>query len=223
MIKKLDAFIINNKDLNETDTILTILTEDGIKDVYGRGYRNIKNKYHALVNRGIHVTIYGYDKKNFFAIKDFDILKFSNIITDDYQLYLEYIKIIKLILSTKELHDKTSLLLFEYTIDNLEEIPAQYLFDFWKIFLLKKENFILDFSCCQKCGNVDQIITINSYEGGLICQRCYNGEKVMKFDEIKALKLLFNSDLNKLYYIKYSQNVSKFLSEILQQNSGIYL
>lgn len=220
-MKDLEAYIIKVTSLKDNDVILTLLTDEGVKDVYGRGYNSVKNKFHILVNTGMKVKVTGVSKKKYFQIYDYQLLTLNDFITKDYDLFIKYTSIIKVILQTKDMHDRTSYMLLEYTIDHLEEFNSNLLIDLWSIYFLKRENIIFEFKHCVKCGKVHNIVTISLNQGGLVCDKCYEKEKILDIKSIRDIKAFQNGNITYLVENGYSLSVSQFFKEALEYYVGI--
>lgn len=217
---ELEAYVINTKALSKADVLVTILTPKGLFTIYGRGYNSPKHRFHILVNRGIKVKVYGEKRGNYFRLSDCDLISSDTILTLDIELFEQYTKIVKLVMYIEHLLDETSFALFDFCVTELENYNDQLLIDLWKVFVLKKENVTLNFAECVKCSRSDNIKTISLNGGGLICVDCYTREPLMEVEDIKMLNALYNT---KLSVVKqgYSQNVSTFLTELIDQNIGL--
>ncbi len=217
---KLEAYVLNTQALTKSDVLITVLTKQGIFTIYGRGYLSLKHKFHVLTNRSLKVNLYGNIKGSKFIVNDYDLLSTKTIVTLDIELFEVYIKIVKLVMYIEKIIDETAFLLFDFTVSEIETYNPQVLIDLWKVYILKKENVILEFSKCIKCNREDNIVTISLNDGGLICNKCYNNEKIINEQDIKMLNGLYQG---KLSYIKkgYNQQVSVFLTELAFQNLGL--
>lgn len=216
----LDAYVLNTKQLTKSDVLITILTPKGLFTIYGRGFASLKHKFHILVNRGIKVKVYGEKKGNYFRLSDCDLISSDTILTLDIELFEQYIKIVKLVMYIEHLLDEVSFALFDFCVTELENYDVNLLIDLWKIFILKKENVVLNFESCTKCGKTHSFKTLSISSGGLICVDCYTREPLVKVEDIKMINALYNT---KLSFVKagYNLEVSRFLSELIDQNIGL--
>ncbi len=215
-----EAYVLNTKPLTKSDVLITILGPKGIYTIYGRGYMSLKHKFHILVNRGIKVKVYGNLKGNYFRLSDVDLLSTDTILTLDIDKFEMYIKIVKLTMYIEHLLDETSFALFEFCLSGLDDYDLSLLIDLWKVFVLKKENVILNFSTCVKCGNDHNFKTLSLNEGGLICINCYQNEPILKLEDIKILNAFYNTKIS-LLKLGYNREVSIFLTELVEQNIGL--
>lgn len=217
---ELEAYVINTKALSKSDVLITVITPKGLYTIFGRGYMNLKHRFHILVNRGIKVKIYGQLKGNYFRLTDCDLISTDTILTLDIELFEMYVKIVKLVIYIEQLLDEASFALFDFCVSELENYDIQLLIDLWKLFVLKKENVILDLKQCVKCRASSNFKTLSLNDGGLICVNCYSNQPMIAVEDIKAINAFYNTKLNTLKQ-GYNQQVSIFLSELVEQNVGL--
>lgn len=217
---ELEAYVLNTKQLTKSDVLITILTPKGLFTIYGRGFASLKHKFHVLINRGIKVKVYGEKKGNYFRLSDYDLLSTDTILTLDIELFEQYIKIVKLVLYIEHLLDEVSFALFDFCVTELENYDLNLLIDLWKVFVLKKENVTLEFNHCVKCGKTNNFKTLSIYNGGLICVQCYKHEPLVNVEDIRMLNALYNTKLS-VVRNGYSDQVSIFLTELIDQNIGL--
>lgn len=219
---ELIGYVINTKPLAKSDVLITLLTPKGLFTVYGRGYMSPKHRFHILINRGIKVKVYGTVKGNYFRLSDCDLISSDAILTLDIELFEAYTKIVKLVMYIEHLLDETSFALFDFCVTELENYDVQLLIDLWKIFVLKKENIILEFTKCVLCHEQSNIKTLSLSDGGLICANCYRNQPILSVEDIKVINAFYNTKLSILKQ-GYSSNVSKFLTELTNQNVGLQI
>lgn len=217
---ELEAYVLNTKALTKADVLVTVLTPSGLYRIYGRGYNSLKNKFHILVNRGIKVKLYGEKKGNYLRISDCDLVSTSEILTLDIELFEAYVRIVKLVLYIEHLLDEVSFTLFDFCITELENYDLRLLIDLWKIYLLKRENIILNFQTCGKCHKSENFKTFSLSEGALVCTDCYSNEPILRVEDIRMLNALYHTRL-KVVRRGYSQQVSVFLSELVEESIGL--
>lgn len=217
---ELEAYVINTKPLSKSDVLITVITPKGLFTIFGRGYMSLKHKFHILINRGIKVKIYGNKKGNYFRLTDCDLISTDTILTLDIELFEAYVRIVKLVIYIEHLLDETSFALFDFCVSELENYDIKLLVDLWKIFVLKRENVILNFQSCVSCGRDHSFKTLSLNEGGLICSNCYTHQPLISIEDIKILNAFYNTKLQTLKQ-GYSPNVSIFLSELVDQNVGL--
>lgn len=217
---ELEAYVINTKPLTKSDVLITVLTPKGLFNIYGRGYLSLKHKYHILVNRGIKIKLYGNVKGNYFRVSDYDLMSTDTILTLDIELFEMYTRVVKLVMYIDHLLDDVSFALFDFCVTELENYNINLLIDLWKVFVLKKENVILNFTTCMKCGRQNDFKTLSLQEGGLICVSCYTNQKILSIEDIKILNAFYNTKLS-ILKMGYNREVSIFLTELVEQNIGL--
>ncbi len=217
---QLEAYVLNTKTLSKNDVMITLISTNGIITIFGRGYLNLKHKFHVMINRGLKVKIYGVQKKTYFQLYDYDLLSNNLVVTLDVDKYEQYVKIIKLVLYIEHLLDDVAFTLFDFCVTEIENYNTQLLIDLWKVYILKKENVFLNFTKCVKCGRDNNFITLSLTDGGLICSNCYTNQVILSIEDIKALNAFYQTKIN-LLKCGYNKNVSVFLTELIEHNIGL--
>lgn len=218
---EMEAYVINTKELSKSDVIITIISPFGINVIFGRGYLNIKHKFHVLVNRGIKVRLFGEFKGDYFRLSDFDLISSENILTLDIDRFEKYVQIVKLVKYLDKRINATGFALFDFCISELETYPMQLLIDLWKVYVLKLENIFLEFTKCVNCDQqYSNYITLSLTDGGLICRNCFQGQQLISQEDIRTINAFYQS---KLSFLKrgYSPIVSQILSELVDGYVGL--
>lgn len=215
------SYIVNTKELTKSDVLITFVSPLGVNVIYGKGYLNIKHKYHVLVNRGIKVKLLGELKGNYFRVRDFDLLSTTNILSLDIHRFERYTQIVKLVMYLDQRINEVGFALFDFCITELENYPVQLLIDLWKVYVLKQENIYLNMTSCAICNKAyERYITLSINDGGLVCHNCYSNQVVISYEDIRAINGFYHSKISFLKH-GYSPNVSKILSEIVDQYVGL--
>ncbi len=80
---------------------------------------------------------------------------------------------------------------------------------------------------CISCGTQNNIVTISSYKGGLLCKDCISNEKIYNIKTIKLIRMFYYVDLNKITKLDISPNIKKelnlFINDYYDRYSGLYL
>ncbi|MFV0288604.1 MAG: DNA repair protein RecO [Mycoplasmatales bacterium] len=220
-LKTLEGYLINCKPYKESDTILTILTNKGLKTIFGRSYRSPKSKYHVLNNLFLKVKIIGEDAKNF-KLKDYDILDYSLVNNFTYDEVKKLSKIINLI-KVNEKNNEKIYQYFDYILQNIQDDKNNNYLTWFIVKLLEENQINIEFKKCINCGKKEDIITLSLYSGGLICKNCLNHEKIKKIEEIKQINLIFNGKIKDVEKMLIKQNIKIEIEELLNESLGLYI
>ena len=80
---------------------------------------------------------------------------------------------------------------------------------------------------CVNCGDKKSIVTISSYAGGYLCDKCLKNEKIVSEKTIKLIRLLYFVDIEKIDNIDIKKDVetevSNFIDDYYDRYTGLYL
>lgn len=219
---KIEGYVVKTKKYKDKDVLLTIISSTGIKTIYGRGYKNIRSKYHALNNFLIKVEILGLDKK-YFKVQDYDILNYFD--PTKYKLEsLEYIyKIVGMILRGYNLkYTKQFYELLDGILKNYNDKTAKMAYYYVMCQVLRLNNININFKTCNICFKDSNIKTLSLMDGGLICSDCYMGQKQIKASDIKTLNYYLNTTFENSLKYQMSDNIAMEIKDLMLESLGIY-
>ena len=80
---------------------------------------------------------------------------------------------------------------------------------------------------CALCGNKHGIVTLSSYKGGYICDKCYTNEKMVSEKTIKLIRMFYYVDISKITKLdissKSKNEINIFLDDYYSRYTGLYL
>lgn len=216
----LDGYVLNVIPQKENDLIVNILTEDGLKSVYGRGYAKPKSKYYILNNRFIKVKITGIDNK-FFKLQDVKVLSFPNTKDLTISKYTEISKLISFFINTKEYQGEATYLLFNHLMEDIGILDVNHFADFFLVNTLNNlgGKYALDY--CVKCQSRQNLVGFNFMEGGCVCHNCQTYEPSLTLEQFKAIYALFNLNINHYLHIKQQKFIQEELINLYEDAYGI--
>ena len=231
MISKFEGIIINETPYGDTSKIINIFTkEHGVIGVMCQGVKSLKN---PLRTKTLKYT-YGYfhlkyNENKLSKLIDVDIINNLNEIKNDIILisYLSYIteltnKVIK------QNEDKNIFNIFISTILKLNEKQNPLILT--NILEIKYLDYLgvgLNLNSCIKCGNKTNIVTLDPDEGGYICKKCYQNEKILNPKSVKLIRMYYLIDINSISNINISKEITDeinyFLDKYYERYTGLYL
>lgn len=237
MIIKTKGIIISETNYSETSKILNILTEDyGKIGVISKGSRKMKSPLRSVSQKLIYGEfILKYNEKGLSNLIEVNVLNsFKNIITNfknaSYSFYL--IDLINQVLNDSHLIEKNNKNLFILLESALLKInnglDSSLIVNIVELQLLKYLGVSLELNHCINCGSKEDIITISLNEGGILCNKCYQGVSKLSLKTIKLIRLMYYVELEKLDNIKINDNnlikeINQFIKEYYTEYTGIYL
>ncbi|MGL4589042.1 MAG: DNA repair protein RecO [Mycoplasmatales bacterium] len=217
------AYVLKTTNYQEADLIINLLTETGIKTIYGRGYRKPKSNYHALNNRFIKLLINGIEKNKYFQLTDVKVLNYQLAQKLEFETYEKILQIADLILKGNNQNFEVTFKLFEYTIKEITVENTSQILNVWIIYLLKSEGLILNFENCFKCRTTSNLITFDLDNLSLICTNCRTSQYIFEKKAIINLKLLFDGQLSLIKTMKENKLINQACLYLLEENLGITL
>lgn len=231
MIKKIEGIIISTVDYKESSKIINILTSnEGIIGVIAKGCKNIKSRISATSSVLTYGTFYlKFNKGNMALLCEVDVIdKFKNIRKDliktNYSIFL-------LELSSQVYRHDTSKKIYDLLISGLKKInegyDAQIITNIIELKLLEYLGIKPELCYCVNCKSSNDIITISSYKGGLLCKNCISNEVIVHLSTIKIIRMLYYVDISKIARIDINKEVKReignFIDDYYDRYSGLYL
>lgn len=231
-ILSIDGIIISDTNYSESSKILNVLTKDlGIIGVMSKGCRNIKNKLRSVSQKMIYGTFHIYYKdEGLSTLISVDIKNsFSNILSDltkiSYAAYiLDLVRQVE-----KEINDEN---IFIYCIDSLEKMNDGFdplvLTNIMELKMLDYLGVRPSLDECSVCGDKDNIITISSYLGGLVCKDCVLDDLfIFNPKTIKLIRALYYVEIKKISKLDISyeikEEINNFIKDYYDRYTGLYL
>ena len=125
----------------------------------------------------------------------------------------------------------TSDFLFSYLLNSLEKINnglnPKIITSIVELKLLDNLGVTPNLDSCVNCGDKKSIVTISSYAGGYLCEKCLKNEKIVSEKTIKLIRLLYFVDIEKIDNIDIKKEVetevSNFIDDYYERYTGLYL
>lgn len=224
MLSNDEGYIIGVRKYKEKDSIIDVLTKNGVVTIFGKSYRNPKSKYHILNNVFLKIKMLGESKSTYF-LKEYDILNYRYVNCfnlEDIQIISQVVKLVK----KNENNDNEIYEMFEFMLENIKKhniihTKNNYIYYFiCKILIKNKVN--LNFNSCVRCNSKIEFKTFTIHEGGLICNKCYLGEAIKTVDDIKVIKSLFYGNIKDIEKIEISKEIKGEVEYLLNESLGLY-
>lgn len=220
---KITGIVLGAKDFKDSDKLIDVFSlELGKITMQLRGVKksNAKLKYAALPF--CFATYFAVRKNGFFIVSQVDVIDTFFDLTKDY----DKLKRATLVLKVCEQLSKEGYVaenLFIHAINTLKSIAYEDM-DLLVItkFLLKVVSdfgYGLQFNKCNNCNCLFQgSICLNIESGGVVCGSCaeYHSVAISK-QEFVSLKIIYNTDFDKLHTIKFGDDVLKNLVFVLMK------
>lgn len=231
MIKKVEGIIIKEIDYRETSKIVNIFTDEyGIIGVLCKGAKRLKSPFSNTTTKLTYGIFHlNYRENSLSTLIEVDIIDNLKVIKKDLTK-ISYASFITDLVEQVYKHENNE---FIYTLYKQSLLKINEGYD-EKIITNILELKLLDYlgirpviDKCAVCGNVANIITISSYKGGYICQKCLKNEKIVSTKTIKLIRMLYYVDISKITKTDISEQVKQelnsFIDEYYDRYAGLYL
>ncbi|MBR3199078.1 MAG: DNA repair protein RecO [Bacilli bacterium] len=230
-ITEVEGIIVSETSYGETSKIINVITkEKGLIGIMAKGCKNIKSPLRSVTSKLTYGTFIIYYKEGKLStLKEVSIINsFKNLKKDISSIsYAAYI----LELSEGVIKQSKNTKIFELLVEALTKIDEG--FDplvIMNILELKYLDFlgvmpVLD--GCSMCGSKHGIVTLSSYRGGYVCDKCYTNEKMVSEKTIKLIRMFYYVDISKISKLDISREskneINLFLDDYYSRYTGLYL
>ena len=230
-IEEVEGIIASETNYGETSKIINVITkEKGLIGIMAKGCKSIKSPLRSVTSKLTYGTFIIYYKEGKLStLKEVNVINsFKNLKKDISSIsYAAYM----LELSEGVIKQSKNTKIFDLLIESLTKIDEG--FDplvIMNILELKYLDFlgvmpILD--GCAICGNPHGIVTLSSYRGGYVCDKCYTNEKMVSEKTIKLIRMFHYVDIAKISKLDISREskneINMFLDDYYSRYTGLYL
>ncbi|MBQ6538916.1 MAG: DNA repair protein RecO [Bacilli bacterium] len=227
----IDGIVLTETNYSESSKILNVLTKDlGLIGVMSKGSRNMKSKLRGVSRKMIYGTFHIYYKENGLStLIGVDVKNtYNNILSDLSKIsYATYL----LDLTKQVLRETEDTSIYDLLISTLNKIEED--FDptvLTNILELKYLDFLgvsPNLDRCSFCGSSDDIVTLSSSSGGLVCGSCLTDERLVNKKIIQMIRMYYYVDIDRITKLDVSDDVKKeiniFLDDYYDRYTGLYL
>lgn len=231
MLEKYEGIIITETPYGDNSKIINVLTKE--RGLIGIMCNNVKNIKNPLRTKTLKFT-YGYfhikyHENKLSKLVDVDIINNLKNIRNDIELisYMSYITDLTYQV-VKQNNDSQIYSIYISTVLKLNEQKNPLILT--NILELKYLDYLgvgLNLTSCIKCGSTKNIVTLDSDEGGYICQNCYTNEKLLSPKSIKLIRMYYLIDINSISDINIksqtANEINYFLDKYYERYTGVYL
>jgi len=231
MIRKLEGIIVSEVDHKESSKIINIYTkEEGIIGCFARGSKRLKSNLSGICSKFTYGYFHiNYKENGMSALMEVDIIdSFKNIKKDiERKSYVFYITE----LVTQVFKQENNKNIYKLYIDSIKKINELFdpmvITNILELKLLDNQGIRPAIDSCVSCGSLNGIVTISSYKGGYLCQKCLGNEKIVHTKTIKLIRMFYYVDIAKIDKIDISDTIkneiNEFIDDYYDRHSGLYL
>lgn len=222
-----NGLILRQKNFDENDSLLTILTEDaGVISAYAKGTRKLKSRLasSAQLLSYSHFTLFK-NKERYSLDHAESIRMFFKLRQDLDKLSLaSYFAELALELAPREEEagDFLRLLLGALSFLEEEKRPAKLLKAVCELRMLSMAGYMPDLTACQKCGKFEGEMRLLLKSGELLCRECA-GKEIPLFSfplekgVLAAMRFILYSELKNVFQFRLGEDSLSKLSQVSEQ------
>ena len=235
---KVNGIVIGETPYGDNSKILKVFTRDlGIISIMSKGCKKPKSGLHEASNKLVLASWnISYKENGISTLISADIINlFKNIIMDyhdiDKKMYSFYIMdlIIQVINHMKIDNDHDDDL-YDMLISSITKIDEgkspNIMYDIVRLKVLDDLGVKPSLDGCNNCGSKN-VYSFDSSSYGYICKECYSGERIVKEESIKTLRMLYIIDIDKIKNLDIDnsiiEEIEQFLDDYYIENTGIFL
>lgn len=231
MIRVLEGIVVSEVDYKESSKIINIFTKElGIIGLIARGSKRVKSNLSNLTSKLTYANFHiNYKENTLSTLIEVDIIdSFKNIRKDIEKIsYASFVTE----LVVQVFKHESNLSIYDLYIASLKKIDqgidSLVITNILELKLLDYLGIRPCLDSCVSCGNVDGIVTISSYKGGYLCNKCLSNERIVSVKTIKLIRMFYYVDISKIDKIEISENVrneiNEFIDDYYDRYSGLYL
>lgn len=226
MKEKYVGYVINSIDYKDSDSLLSVLCEDGLVCLRARGVKKINSKNASSVMNYAYseFEVNKSNKSGYLTLSDGKLINYPSFISNN----LEYISIINFVSEGIELieDNKDSFECFADCLGAMKSgIKSEFVLIAFLNYFLSKHGSSLNVDECVSCGRKNGIIKFSFENGGYLCKNCCNSlnDDIEYLRNIRILAKINYKNVDKvnidtLYAYKYIKEVVS----LIESKIGIY-
>ena len=231
MLQEVEGFILTETPYGETSKIINVLTKEyGIIGIMCKGAKSLKSKNRVSTLKLTYskFNIY-YKKDKLSTLVSADIINPLKNIKSDIILtsYLSYITE----LTHQVYKDSNNIKIYNDFIECILKIEKGLdplvLTNVLEIKYLEYLGVLFNLDECIICGSKNNIATIDSDKGGLICLNCLTNEVIVPKKVIQLIRMYYYVNISSIENIKVDEDNKKIINQFLdmyyERYTGLYL
>ena len=190
MLTEVKGLVIRETNINESDKLLNIFTDNGVVAAVAKGVRCMKSKNMAACQVFCYASYVLYSKGGYYWIKEVSLIdNFFNIrLSLEKTAVASYICEVVDFTATAEPSDEfLSLVLNSLYALSVDKYPVNKVKAVFESRLAAILGFMPDIDFCRSCKKKKAMYTLDILNGSIICSECKNNHSLDYFNEEENL------------------------------------
>lgn len=185
MKERYTGYVLNSIDYKDSDSLVSVLCEEGVVCLMARGVKKINSKNASSVMNFAYseFEVNRSSKSGYLTLNEGKLINYPSFISDN----LEYISVINFVSEGIELIDdnKDSFICFVDCMSSMKnKYKSEYILIAFLNYFLEKQGCKLNSDECVCCSSKEKIIRFSFENGGFLCRNCCNSSS----DDVNYLK-----------------------------------
>jgi DNA repair protein RecO (recombination protein O) len=226
--EKLNGIVINEVNVNESDKLLTILSDyKGKINVYAKGARNKKNSYSISSKFLCYSELVLFKGRNNYYLNSANVIRYFYSISDDIIKLIYITHIIEIcrdiVQENQNSNEVLKLLLNTLHLLEVGQKSYEFVVCIFEIKILSILGFSPNLYECSSCKSKNLTdIRYDFSSNSILCKKCsLNFDKMFLIKEgvLKAIKYIVDTSIQELFKFSLNEKLVKDLKKF----SSIYL
>lgn len=223
MKNKFCGYVIDSVDYKDNDSIVTVLSQDGLVSLKARGVKKINSKMNSVLFNYAYseFEVNKSEKSGYLTLLDGTLLDYPSYVIND----LEYMTVMGIISEgINKCSNKNYLFTsFKDSLKLMEEkVDSKIILVSFLNFLLENEGIMYQADQCIDCSS-KQVSSFDFYRGGFVCKNC--GGVIQDVNFLKNMRLLTKVNFTNARKIKIeNKDIMLYISKAfdsLENKCGI--
>lgn len=218
---EIDGLVLRLNPFRDYDAMVNVINERSSFSFLARGVRKIhsKNSFSLLPFAESHFDI--MKTKDDLSLKTGNIVNSHSKLRESYQglLMFDYLSEVTIkFLPEKELYKAYKPI--KRIVELLEQGFDHYtLAIIYLAFILNESGYGWNIKGCQKCGQKDDIVAVNTSTGGFICRNCFHGQNGAKLSPrlLKIIRYIFMVQPELYDHISFEKDECLVILSLLEE------
>ena len=203
MKDKFCGYVIDSVDYKDSDSIVTVLSKDGLVSLKARGSKKIASKMNSVLFNYAYseFEVNKSEKNGYLTLLDGTLLNYPSYVINS----LEYMTLMGIISEGINKCSDTLYLYtnFQYCLNLMEKgVDSKLILIAFLNYLLESEGVKYVSDGCVDCGN-DRVVSFDFEKGGYLCKNCCS--EVQNVEFLKLVRIMTKINFKNIFKVSLQE------------------